>query len=342
MKAAQASSRIKVLIVTPCLNSARYIDETIASVVAQSGDFDIHYHIQDGGSTDATVDRLKIWAARLEPGTSGIPSGAPIYISWASEKDASMYEGIQKGFDALLGSGLLSEEDRVVMSWINADDQFTLHAFQTVTRFLSEYPGEHWVTGIVSVVREDGCIAGMRIGPLGYGRAALARGIHDGRILPFVGQEGTFWTLELWQRCGGWRPGIRYAGDWDLWRRMAGQARLVNLIAVLGHHRRRPGQISQDMARYWTELDALLQSEPTVDMDRVGYPAATTWEDYDRASVAAWDSSTQQWKLYGESLRREGLLHCFSDCLVSSWSRYGWGRWLITTYRRWRGIEIEP
>lgn len=342
MTAAHERTRTRVLVVTPSLNSSRYIDETIASVVAQAGDFEIYYHVQDGGSSDGTLDRLKAWAARLERGIPGIPSAAPIYFSWASEKDGSMYEGIHKGFDALLASARVSEEDAVVMSWINADDQFTLHAFQTVTRFLREYQGEHWVTGIVSIVREDGCIAGMRIGPLGYARGSLAKGAHDGRILPFVGQEGTFWTLELWHRSGGWRSGIRYAGDWDLWRRMAGHARLINLVAVLGHHRRRPGQISQDMRRYWAELDALAGSEPPVDSSGAIYPSGATREAYDRPSVASWDSTTRQWKLYAEGFRRAGLIHCFSDCLVASWSRHRWGRWVIAGYRRLRGIEIDP
>ena len=36
-------------IVTPTFNSARYLSETIASIVSQSGEFLIDYHIQDGG-----------------------------------------------------------------------------------------------------------------------------------------------------------------------------------------------------------------------------------------------------------------------------------------------------
>ena len=53
-------------IVTPVLNAIGTIDRTIWSIVAQAGDLDIHYHVQDGVSTDGTVERLRDWSRRLE------------------------------------------------------------------------------------------------------------------------------------------------------------------------------------------------------------------------------------------------------------------------------------
>ena len=61
-------------IVTPTLNSEDFLDETIALVVTQAGDFSIRYHIQDGGSKDGTLAIVEAWQARLTSGA--LPSVA--------------------------------------------------------------------------------------------------------------------------------------------------------------------------------------------------------------------------------------------------------------------------
>ena len=45
----------KFSIVTPSLNQAPYIAETMESVLSQEGDFEIEYFVMDGGSSDGSV-----------------------------------------------------------------------------------------------------------------------------------------------------------------------------------------------------------------------------------------------------------------------------------------------
>jgi glycosyltransferase involved in cell wall biosynthesis len=59
-----------VSVLTPCFNSARFIENCIQSVLSQDYS-EIEFIVQDGGSTDGTVEILKKYSDR---------------ISWASEK----------------------------------------------------------------------------------------------------------------------------------------------------------------------------------------------------------------------------------------------------------------
>jgi len=328
---------VTFLLVTPSYNAPEFLDETIESIVQQRGDFAIRYHVQDGGSTDRTLDILDLWAGRLAAGRleAGLP---PITFSWQSGPDRSMYDAIQKGFDELLRRQVPDTPGLVVMSWLNADDRFTPNAFQTVAEFLRAHPDEQWVTGIPCLIREDGCIADTRLEGFGYARARLALGHHDGRRLPFVMQEGTFWTRELWLAAGGLNVDLRLAGDWDLWRRMAQFQRLITLRGVLAYHRRRTGQLSGDMTRYWEELDRCTQGSETggvvtpLSGDRIALEGAWT---------ASWRMKLERWALAPSRYRRDGIIHCLSDCLVESWSKHALGRSVIRLYRRLRGVEVD-
>jgi glycosyltransferase involved in cell wall biosynthesis len=48
-----------ILVVTPAFNSGKTIERTIFSVISQPGNFKLIYHIQDGGSTDNTIEACK-------------------------------------------------------------------------------------------------------------------------------------------------------------------------------------------------------------------------------------------------------------------------------------------
>jgi hypothetical protein len=94
-----------------------------------------------------------------------------------------------------------------------------------------------------------------------YPIASLRAGLHDGRHMSFVMQEGTFWRAHLWQRAGKFRSDLRQAGDWDLWRRFADYAQLVSTDMVLAAHRRSPGQLTADKSVYFGEVDAVIKQD---------------------------------------------------------------------------------
>jgi glycosyltransferase involved in cell wall biosynthesis len=234
-------------IVTPVFNGSRFIDETILSVVTQAGSFGIRYHVQDGGSTDGTLDKLARWKARLAEDFPLLCEG--VTFSYASESDRGMYDAVNRGFAACGTAD--------VLSWINADDRLAPGALAVASDLFTRFRDIDWLTGRSNLVDEAG--AAFAEWPLiPYPREAIAAGVFDGRMRHFIQQEGTFWRSWLWERTGGADVRFRLAGDFDLWRRFAEHADLVVVDTMLGSNRRRAGQATEDISSYHAEIDALL------------------------------------------------------------------------------------
>jgi len=139
------------------------------------------------------------------------------------------------------------------MTWINSDDRLASDSMQTA---LSAHLGTGYevITGLASVILDSG----VKAWTSPYRPAArenIRRGLHDGRTLRYIMQEGTFWTPALWHKCGGLDVSLRLAGDWDLWRRFAEHTDWLGVMVVLAYHRRHASQLSHDKEKYWAEVD---------------------------------------------------------------------------------------
>jgi glycosyltransferase involved in cell wall biosynthesis len=238
----------RCVVVTPTFNSERYLDETIASVVMQvAPSVQLDYHIQDGGSSDATAAIVHRWIALIESGA--LPRGTGrLTITFDSARDTGMYDGLRRGF------AHVAPEAADVLTWINSDDRLAPGALATIARIFTDNPDCEFVGGRTALLDEQGSIVSINA-PQAYSQAMLAAGRHDGRTQPFIMQEGTFFSGALWHAVDGIDPSFKLAGDWDLWRRMAQRAAYHSIDSVTAFHRRRPGQLSSDMARYHAEVD---------------------------------------------------------------------------------------
>lgn len=243
---------MKFCIVTPCFNAETFIDETIYSVLAQAGPFRIRYHVQDGGSTDRTLEKLERWRKMLADGLPILCEG--FEFTFSSEKDNGIYDAVNRGF-AACGEG-------DALTWINADDRLQQGALVIVSTLFGKFKNIQWMTGSSSVLAETGFDKGY-MGRRLYPRRAIQAGIYDERHYPrtFIQQEGTFWTQKLWQKVGGLNGKLRLAGDFDLWRRFAKYAEMIVVDRALGSFRMREGQASKNRDAYYEELDSLLSEQ---------------------------------------------------------------------------------
>ena len=245
-----------ICVVTPSLNAERYIDHTIASVAQQTGPFTIRYRVQDGGSTDSTLDRLRKWQDRFHSGLFPIQCNG-VDFSFVCSPDQNMYEAINEGFNAIL------PESAALMTWINADDVLVSGAFAAAVAIVAAHPAPCFIGGRHAHCVENGALTYLAE-PMAYPRRTLQAGLHDNRLLAVVMQEGTFWPASLWRQVGGLRTKFRLAGDFDLWRRFSAHADFVSVNQVLALHRRHQEQLSADIAEYYGEIDAdlaLIQGE---------------------------------------------------------------------------------
>lgn len=238
----------RIYLVTPCRNAAATLDATVWSIVSQAGGLDIFYHVQDGDSTDGTQARLQDWSRRIAAMADGLPSR--VRFSWDSRPDKGMYDALNRGVAAL---GIPPD---AFMGWCNADDALWPGALDAVTSLGDQHPGVDWVMGTPTWLGATGRLNHIAWQSY-YPTPLLAQGLSDGIHWPFVQQESTFWRKRLWDLAGGVDPGLRLAGDWNLWRTFASRAPLVHAARQLGSFCVRPGQLSADMDAYRAEMESL-------------------------------------------------------------------------------------
>lgn len=282
-----------ISIVTPTYNSERYLDTTMASVIEQeSGDYPlkIMYHIEDGGSSDGTLEIARRWKSRVE----ALPksSGKEIVLTISSEPDRGMYDAINKGF-ARLPIQLTD-----LMTWINSDDVIAPGAFSAATSITARFPEVTWLGGRASAMDERGAVTGV-FPAVPFFTEVFRSGKYDGRgNRPFLMQEGTFWRPSLWERAGGLDATFKLAGDWDLWRRFAEFADYTAVDSVFAFHRKRPGQLSENLSAYHAEID---------ERRGKGWPKAEVKKKH-APSVLKFDYAEDQWVGIMETKRKTGYL----------------------------------
>lgn len=197
----------KVSIVTPSYGQAGYIGRTIDSVLSQAYP-NLEYFVQDGGSTDGTVDILKRYSDRLS--------------GWVSASDGGQSQAINRGFTRTSGE---------IMAWLNSDDLLLPGALACVVDFFARHPEVDVVYGNRLLIDENDMEIGRWILPG-----------HDSKVLSwvdYVPQETLFWRRSLWERVGGKiDESFRFAMDWDLLVRFrdAG-ARFAHIPRFLGAFR---------------------------------------------------------------------------------------------------------
>ena len=212
-------------IVTPVRNGAQFINTAITHIISQAGNFEIYYHIQDGGSADSTLEIIQKWEELLTADCPLIQCNR-VHFSWASEPDTGMYDAINKGFTKF------NIPDDGIMGWCNADDMYMPMAFDCLTKAFFQLPtmcflAGKWLRYEDHAYRESPYHGGI------YPRDVMSHGCCDTHMWTSVAQPSAFWKKSLWDCTGPLNSELKLAGDYDLWRRFAEKTECVYLPSIL-------------------------------------------------------------------------------------------------------------
>ncbi len=189
-------SRPVVSIVTPSLGQAAFVERTVMSVLSQQGDFDLEYLVQDGGSTDGTLDVLDRYRDR---------------ISLVVEKDAGQADAVNRALRRARGE---------IVGWVNSDDLLRPGAVQAAVEAFRDRPDVLWLHGRCDIVDEND--RPIRRPVVAYKDFRSRRHRMDRLLLEnYVSQMTVFFRRSLLDRVGLLDASLRYTFDYDLWLRFA-------------------------------------------------------------------------------------------------------------------------
>ena len=208
-----------ITVVTPCLNAAGTIGETLESVRAQSYP-DLEHLIMDGGSTDGTLEIVRSF------------DGVRLF----SEPDSGRAEAANKGAARAVGD---------VVGWLNADDRYEPGALHLVGTALAERPHAPWATGYCRIIDSDG--REIRKGVTRY-KNWLLRHYSLSLYLTqnFISDPATFVRRAALEHVGSLDPGFPTAHDYDLWLRLARIGPPVVIEQYLSAFRMSEGTLSME------------------------------------------------------------------------------------------------
>ena len=178
---------MKLSIVTPSFNQARFLEACIDSVLNQNYP-NLEYLVMDGGSSDLSVEILRTY------GNS---------IIWVSEPDGGQAAAVNKGIERATGE---------IIGWLNSDDIYYPNSFETIMKVFAENPDVDVVYGHADHINEDGSYKeDYYTEPWDYERL---------KEICYLCQPAVFFRKKAVEEVGMLDPNRQYAMDYDLWLRM--------------------------------------------------------------------------------------------------------------------------
>jgi glycosyltransferase involved in cell wall biosynthesis len=185
----------RISVITPSLNQAGFIEQTICSVLGQ-GYPNLEYIIIDGGSTDGTVDLIRKHERHL--------------AYWVSEKDGGQSNAINKGLKLATGD---------IIAYMNSDDYYLDDVFERVADAHRERPDVDLWHGRCRIVDQFGAKVDERIGSINRYDEMLDLWDVWWKRRNFV-QPEVFWTKRVGEKIGAFREDLYLVMDYEYWLRI--------------------------------------------------------------------------------------------------------------------------
>lgn len=178
---------MRVSIIVPSFNQARFIRQTLDSILSQDHP-DIEVLVFDGGSTDGTFEILENYRER---------------IPYVSRIDHGQADAINQGLLKCTGE---------VMAYLNSDDIYYPGTINTIVKYFEANPATMALYGDAWHLREDGSvIERYYTEPWSYPRLLE---------VCYLCQPTVFWRREVVRRHGLLDEKLHIALDYEYWLRV--------------------------------------------------------------------------------------------------------------------------
>ena len=210
-----------VSIVTPCLNSGEFLEETIRSVLSQDYP-NVEYIVMDGGSTDGTLAILDRYRDRLQ---------------FVSQPDRGTADAINRGFERSRGA---------ILAWLSADDTYLPGAIRRAADCLVAEPRCAAVYGEGYWTDETGRTLGRYPTVSPYSPAMFRQECP-------ICQPACFLRREPVEAVGRLDATLHSAFDYDLWIRLSAAYPFASIAQPLATSRMHRGNKSLGQKRLMFE-----------------------------------------------------------------------------------------
>lgn len=183
-------------IVTPVYNCAKYIEESILSVINQKID-GVEYLIVDGASTDGTNQIIKKYSNEID--------------YWVSEEDKGQAHALNKGIKKAKGKFIF---------WLNGDDQLYKGVLDRILPSLKSAGTKSAIIGNI-VFLENGQLHRRYITALDNLTFYYLLNVN-----PSIPTNATIYPKELFEKTGYCCEHYHYSFDYELYLRLVKNYRL--------------------------------------------------------------------------------------------------------------------
>lgn len=191
----------KISVVIPSFNKAKYIGQTLDSILNQKYAM-LEVIIQDGGSKDGTLETIKKYAKKY-----------PKYIKWESKKDNGQLDAINKGLRKAVGD---------ILTFINADDLYAKNTFKEISHAYMQNPEALWFAGRGSVIDSKG--HGIAKPVTWYKNILLTYNLYPLLLITnYLMQPSVFFTKYAYKKFGPFTGTKDFVTEYDLWLKFAGK-----------------------------------------------------------------------------------------------------------------------
>jgi len=214
----------RITVVTPVLNDASNISETIESVLRQDYP-ELEYIIVDGGSTDGSLDIIRSYEARDD-----FCQRIAIVIA---ETDQGVNDAIAKGFKHASGE---------IFCFIHAGRLFDCGGLNSIGEYFAGHPKTQ------VIYHEDV----VNVNGWKYPNVRQPEGVNTVDLLGghTLFRDGVAWRRNAYDAVGGICSDHNLAGDFDLWLRMSAHFRFVRCSEHISCLRVHSGQLRNQLDRY--------------------------------------------------------------------------------------------